>query len=1087
MPSGATIALSLRLLTASLALGALSVPMTARGQAITAATDIAAKATLSSEDELILLSPFEVSTDRDTGFAAASAQAGGRLATDLRDTPVAYSVINQEFIQALGITDLTAAADWTTNTFRFPDGAGGGDLFNLTVPINVRGISGVSQLRQRNFFIYFSENDSYNIERFDFGRGPNQILFGNGTVGGTQVTMTKRARFNKAFETLDLTYGSWDNKRVVFDANIPVGERVAIRTSLLWADRDGWRRNEMEEREAAFLTGTIKLLKGMELRLDGEIGRTKRRIPSATLADRLGGWDGVFTGNFSGTGGTETWIGTTSAEQRGVDRNGGNYYVYSPSANAGAIFGLQDWAITRGAGATVRTPAGNLLQVGQVSWNQQGNILNAVNVVPNRFDRALANSQFFIPDEEFTNAPDTPLIDSRFHDLQATLSQRLGESLFLEVAVDSNKVDSSINRIESGVVNTFLDINPTLPGGATNPNFLRPYGDGIFSFSEQTTSADSVRAAAAYVLDRGKWGNYSFNVMGGLTTHLVERRNRLLAAGITDSRMSNAQQLQDPRQWANEPFALRQRFYWNGDDTYLPPTGPITYIAPNGLTSTVTPTWVPWAGGTDSSNNISDNENKYNYGLVAVNAKFFDGRLIILGAARYDDSQQQVRYLKRIGDFPANWDKSTLYWRPDAPSDWLSLPISRPRTNNAAGVPVSSAPAGARYADDYNPPAVKFSGWTPSTGAVVHPTRWLSVFGNYSKAISFNAAAAPDVNGALLPPVEGKGTDFGVRLLFFKDRLNISATAYDNEEYGNYIDPTSVTNQINGLYDSNVLGDTTQNGRNSRNAMNINGLVRDTRTRISKGYEVEMIANLTREWRLTANVGFPKVTEEKYGPMTRDYVERNRALFAQILTDAGGVINSSTGTAAPPTGYAGDNESQGREATKASNAYNAIFANVANFVINPRRTTTSPQTLNVFTDYTFSQGLLKNLKLGVGANWRGKRVVGYRGGDSIVNPANPAQSIDDPSVNGYTEVWAPGSTLMTATVGYSWKLSKGRSFRVDLRISNLLDEDDVIWTDTTSLLRPKGGDFTTPARETVYNAYAYQVPRSYSVTARFSF
>ncbi|MEN9813050.1 MAG: hypothetical protein RL479_1736, partial [Verrucomicrobiota bacterium] len=41
----------------------------------------------------VRLSPFEVNTDRDTGFAAASSMAGGRLATDLRDTPVAYSVV----------------------------------------------------------------------------------------------------------------------------------------------------------------------------------------------------------------------------------------------------------------------------------------------------------------------------------------------------------------------------------------------------------------------------------------------------------------------------------------------------------------------------------------------------------------------------------------------------------------------------------------------------------------------------------------------------------------------------------------------------------------------------------------------------------------------------------------------------------------------------------------------------------------------------------------------------------------------------------------------------------------------------------
>src|SRR5215203_3779432 len=67
-----------------------------------------------ANDQAVTLTPFEVTTDRDTGFAAASALAGGRLATDLRDTPAAYSVINREFIDALNLTDLQSAQNWST-------------------------------------------------------------------------------------------------------------------------------------------------------------------------------------------------------------------------------------------------------------------------------------------------------------------------------------------------------------------------------------------------------------------------------------------------------------------------------------------------------------------------------------------------------------------------------------------------------------------------------------------------------------------------------------------------------------------------------------------------------------------------------------------------------------------------------------------------------------------------------------------------------------------------------------------------------------------------------------------------------------
>ena len=1040
-------------------------------------------------DGTVVLSPFEVRTDQDRGFAAASALAGGRLATDLKDTPVAYSVINREMIDALGLVDLTQAADWTTNSFRFPDGAGGGDTFNITTPVAVRGILGNNPLRQRNFFPYYSESDSYNIERYDFGRGPNQVLFGNGTVGGMQVTMTKRPRFDHPFLTLETSYGSWKNARVVLDANRPIGDKVALRTAFVWGDRNGWRLGEMERRKAAFASLAVRPFKQTELRVEAEVGRIERRIPDAKLNDRFGGWDGAYNAGLLSTL-------PSNNGALGIDRRGGNYFIYNPNSGPQAIMGLQNWAITRGSGDTTTTPAGKYLQVGQVSWNQSNaTILNAIDVVPERFDRALKSSKLFIPGREFTTAPDAPLLTSHFNDVQATLNRQFGANFFVEIAGDVNKVDNNINRFESDSITTYIDINPTLPGGAANPNYLRPYGDGRFWTVDRPTEVRSVRAAAAYILDLNQWGNYSFNLMGGLTHHYVGTFNRVLATGATTG------QLADRRQWGNLGNGLRQRYYWGDSRSFRPPTGPLTYIAFDGTTSTVTPTWVT-AIADDSTNNVAKNDNDYNYVLGAVNAKYFKGRLILLGALRYDDSKQRVSYLRRYGDFPSNWDGQQLIWRPDAPGDWASLKytpvgaatesyaLTRPRTNNAFGVAEADPRyANVRFADDYNPPPVIGRKWSPSTGAVVHVTRWASLYANYATALSFNTAAAPDVYGRLLPPVEGKGWDAGVRFNLWGDRLNASVSTYRNTEFGNYIDPTSVTNNINTLYQANVYGDTTTGGRNKRNAADINGLVRDTRTRIASGLEFEVVANLTRAWRLTANLGLPKVIERETAPFTRAYVAANGDLFKQVLDDAGGMVNASGQAALKPgitdTGTGGS-ESTGNEATRAVNAYNTIYSNLANFVVNSRPTTTNPNNANVFTDYTFREGRLRGLSSGVGVNWRGRRVVGYRGGDTIVDPANASRSIDDPTVDGYTPVYAPGQTVWTATLGYKWKIWR-HDVALNFRVSNLFNTQAVIWTDTTTTLRPKGGNFTTPARETVLNPYAYQVPRSYSLTARVTF
>ena len=116
--------------------------------------------------EAVQLSPFTVNTDKDTGFAASSSLAGGRLATDLRDTPASYSVITREFIEALNITDLMGAQEWTpSSTYQADTGAN--NFFTFTTRFSVRGVAAGQP--QRNFFPVNSDSDSFDLERYDFG------------------------------------------------------------------------------------------------------------------------------------------------------------------------------------------------------------------------------------------------------------------------------------------------------------------------------------------------------------------------------------------------------------------------------------------------------------------------------------------------------------------------------------------------------------------------------------------------------------------------------------------------------------------------------------------------------------------------------------------------------------------------------------------------------------------------------------------------------------------------------------------------------------------------------------------------------
>src|SRR5690606_13501876 len=118
------------------------------------------------------------------------------LNTELRDTAAAISVFTKEFLDDIGVTSVNEAIEYGLNTATEYDATGNNHLGN-NFNYRIRGISGAQ--RSRNLFKTQLNLDAYNTERLDFPRGPNAILFGEGSPAGLINTSTKTARLNENF------------------------------------------------------------------------------------------------------------------------------------------------------------------------------------------------------------------------------------------------------------------------------------------------------------------------------------------------------------------------------------------------------------------------------------------------------------------------------------------------------------------------------------------------------------------------------------------------------------------------------------------------------------------------------------------------------------------------------------------------------------------------------------------------------------------------------------------------------------------------------------------------------------------------
>ena len=168
------------------------------------------------------------------------------------------------------------------------------------------------------------------------------------------------------------------------------------------------------------------------------------------------------------------------------------------------------------------------------------------------------------------------------------------------------------------------------------------------------------------------------------------------------------------------------------------------------------------------------------------------------------------------------------------------------------------------------------------------------------------------------------------------------------------------------------------------------------------------------------------------------------------------------------------------------NAWNSLQASRANWVSGTQLLNRlTKYTANGYTDYRFSQGRLTGLRLGYGMQFRGPQVIGYRGADTIVNPANRTTAIDDPNVDAYTVVWQKAYFLGTATVGYPVKLFGRRKVDLNLSITNLFNYDRPLYN--TIGLRAANGDITSPARVSYPRYFSYTTPRSFRLSATTTF
>ncbi len=406
-------------------------------------------AKLPSSDEVIALSPFTVSDSDDKSWQATTTLIGSRTNQELIKVPVNVDVITSEFMRDLGAFSMDDAARFIAGVDVTPRLEARNDE-----RINYRGLStgGAS----RNFFTWYVPSDAYNVERYDFAKGSNSLMFGDSSPGGQASIFTKRARSRNSTEFL-ASVGSYDAFRFQLDANRKLHDKFFMRVNLANRRNKTYVRTTNDVFRAGHIAFTYEPFKTTTIRVEGERGETYRIRADSALA-----------------------INDVAAAGRGFSTNNQWYYT-----SDGEI--IQRTATNPPLAIDRSGPSGN--QVSLLQGQTQ-----AVRL-PNGTFRNFSGF------DQYTNMLGTVDYNNRiFNVANVTVEQRIGK-LSLELAYNQQYQHEDRNDNSFGTSQTPPVLNVD---GAGRPYIDAAFGGAAFKVFGNVVKAG--RAAAAYPFDFGRFG-----------------------------------------------------------------------------------------------------------------------------------------------------------------------------------------------------------------------------------------------------------------------------------------------------------------------------------------------------------------------------------------------------------------------------------------------------------------------------------------------------------------------------------------------------------------------------------------------------
>lgn len=1032
------------------------------------------------DNDVYELSPFSVSEEENIGYLATNTLAGTRIKSDLRDIASSVSVYTQEFLQDIGANNQVDLLVYTTGTevaglggtISNTNNAGNFGLdfaperFTANPTTRVRGLASADNTRDS--YLTLVPFDSYNISRVTINRGANSILFGLGSPAGI-VDRTLARPSGRNNNELDIRIDGEGSLRGILDVNrVLVEDQLNLRIIGLhdWAEFK--QKPSFDKNRRIYGAMDWMPTETTRLRFNVEAGDRDGAPEVLTPPrDRLTVWWDY--GNPIRPRGHSAFLLGEDGQRTPTD-------IVTGAPPRGAIVFYDNGPLGNVTGGQLALPRGNglvqaIIEPGEPLFdivdpanhnNYEPQYITADDPVRVRrggrtgipanpaanFARATQVLDRSIFDYENNNMAGRN--DRRGHDFvtyNVSLEQTiLDRQAGLEIAYDRQEFDSnSVDFLGTGFRsrNLGIDINEDRADGSLNPNIGRPFIQASPRWSEAEDERDTFRVTAFAHFNAGeKLGNHwkwlgKHTLTGLFDSSETERRSINGASFSYKTDFGDAVGYTGATKTINGNLRGQMLFHVGPnllnaggaaganierlpDLIELPSEANITYID-KATRKIMTGTFTTWTYPNDkeiltSGASLSSTETESL--AFALQSKFWNDKIV-----------------------------TTLGWRNDQFESF-----------NAGAAPQDSLGTRQVGPNDFflpDEPELTADEDSKSFGVVLHMPDFIkenmpSGFDmslHYSESENFSpSAGVRNPFGGFFPTSGGETEDYGVSFSLLDNRIFARITKYEttqnnlpdarvNGPYNwffnlipqqvyanNSLEAINATNFPNQLPDPRI-----QEARGWQFVTDPDGSTRlefetgsgDVIDAVSEGYEFEVIANITPNWRLSINAAQQEAVRTGTAQTGWEEIQRLSDGWLNDPAIADGLVENN------------NNGIRGRTTQQ--------LTILQNLIVQDGKTADELREwrFNVVTNYTFDDdSALQGFAIGGGVRWQDEVVIGY-------------DLKDDPDLGLITDLtkpaFGPSETITDLWFRYQMpEWFRGIDWTLRLNIRNVFDEDDLI-------------------------------------------